>query len=223
MIRANIDDKKFMRDMNNLVGYTRGFLEGVESSKGEILNKVGADVVERLKQFVDANARVNPAALNHMYEWSATGSPAARLFDIDYLSDGLGLSFVATYRQSNTVAEGSKTPFYDKARVMEEGIPVTIRPKRKVLAFKDEDGEDVFTPNAVVVNNPGGSETTGSFEDAIENFFASYFTQSYLQSSQIFDYLKNPFPYANEMQRGLRGGASYGRAVGKRWASGGMS
>lgn len=223
MIRATIDDKQFMRDMNNLVGYTRGFLEGVESSKGEILNKVGIDVVERLKQFVDANARVNPAALNHMYEWSATGSPAARLFDIDYISDGLGLSFVATYRQSTSVAEGSKTPFYDKARVMEEGIPVTIRPKRKVLAFKGENGEDVFTPNAVVVNNPGGSETTGSFEDTIENFFASYFTQSYLQSSQIFNYLENPFPYANEMQRGLRGGASYGRAVGKRWASGGMS
>jgi hypothetical protein len=221
-MKVVFDDSKLIKDMNNLVLYTQGFIEGTELAKPAILNKLGKDVIETLKNFVDSNARVNPSALHHVYEWSMTGTPAGRLFDIDYLVTGNGLSFSSTFRQSSTIQKGSSTPFYDKARIMEEGIPVTIRPKGRVLAFEDG-GEQVFTSSPVTVSNPGGIETNGSFEQVVNSFFNNYFTQSYINSSGIFDYLKNPFPYASNLQRGMRAGKSYGKMVGIKWASGGAA
>lgn len=221
-MKITFDDKQFYKDMNRFVEYTQGFLDGVEKAKPNILDKLGKEVLERIKEFVDANARVNPQALHHMYEWSMTGTPQGRLFDLGYLVSGSGLSFNYTFRQSTTASEGSSVPFYDKARIMEQGIPVVIRPRKKVLAFEDN-GEQVFTSKPVVVQSPGGEETTGAFEQTLETFFNSYFTQAYINSSQIFDYLKNPFPYANSLQRGMRGGRSYGRSVGYGWASGGAA
>lgn len=221
-MKVVFDDKQLMKDMNSLVQYTEGFLQGAELAKPAIMERLGKDVIETLKNYIDSSARVNPSALNHIYEWSMTGSPVGRLFDINYLVTGSGLSFSSTFRQSTSIQDGSTTPFYDKARIMEEGIPVTIRPKGKVLSFNDA-GEQVFTSKPVVVTNPGGQETTGAFEEIINSFFNNYFTQAYIQSSGILDYLKNPFPYATSMQRGLRGGKSYGKTVGYKWASGGAA
>lgn len=221
-MKVTFDDKQFLKEMNKFVEYTQGFLEGVENAKPQILDNLAKDVIERIKEFVDANARVNPRALHHIYEWSMTGTPQGRLFDLGYFVSGAGISFNYTFRQSTTASEGSTTPFYDKARIMEMGVPVTIRPKKKVLAFEDN-GEQVFTSKPVVVRSPGGDETTGAFEQTLETFFNSYFTQAYLNSSQIFDYLKNPFPYAQNVQRGVRGGRSYGRSIGYKWASGGAA
>lgn len=217
---VSFDTSKLVDDINKLTKYTEGFLSGVEQAKPKILSNLGKDIIERMKQFIDASARVNPSALHHVYEWSMTGTPQGRLFDLDYIVSGTGLSFNSTFRQSVSISEGSTTPFYEKAKIMEEGIPVTIRPKGKVLAFSDN-GDQVFTRKPVVVDNPGGEETTGAFEKALNTFFQSYFTQAYLSSSEIFDYLKNPFPYSQSLQRGLRGGRSYGKMVGYRWASGG--
>ena len=36
------------------------------------------------QKLIDANARINPATLHHVYEWTKTGSPNARLFDIKF-------------------------------------------------------------------------------------------------------------------------------------------
>jgi hypothetical protein len=221
-MKVTFDDRKLMKDMESLVSYSQGFLEGTELAKPAILNKLGKDVIQTLRNFVDSNARVNPSALQHVYEWSMTGTPAGRLFDINYLVTGNGLSFNSTFRQSSTIQKGSSTPFYDKARIMEEGIPVIIKPKGRVLAFVD-DGEQVFTSKPVVVSNPGGAEARGSFEQVINSFFESYFTQSYIASSGIFDYLKNPFPYATNLQRGMRAGKAYGKMIGLKWASGGAA
>jgi len=221
-MRVTFDDRKLMKDMERLVSYSQGFLEGTELAKPAILNKLGKDVIQTLRNFVDSNARVNPSALQHVYEWSMTGTPAGRLFDINYLVTGNGLSFNSTFRQSSTIQKGSSTPFYDKARIMEEGIPVIIKPKGRVLAFVD-DGEQVFTSKPVLVSNPGGAEARGSFEQVINSFFESYFTQSYIASSGIFDYLKNPFPYAANLQRGMRAGKAYGKTIGLKWASGGAA
>jgi hypothetical protein len=108
-------------------------------------------------------------------------------------------------------------PFYDKARVMENGIPVVIKPRNSnVLAF-EENGEIVFTKNAVVVENPGGQATQGAFEKTFDSFFRSYFSQSFLRSSGILDYLKRPMAYKNNFGAGARGGKSVGVSTGYRW------
>lgn len=216
MLKINATD--FNKDMNNLIKYTEGFIEGALRGKPVAMAKIGAGVVEALKQFIDANARVNPEALHHVYEWYQAGSPEARLFDITYIPTGMGLSIEATFRQS-TVVKSGETPFYDKARIMEQGIPVTIRPKRaNVLAF-DVDGEQVFTRGPITVSQPGGPEVMGSFEQVFDLFINQYFTQAFLASSGILDHLSNPSDYKTHLRKGMQVGKAAGITAGYRWMS----
>jgi hypothetical protein len=152
-----------------------------------------------------------------MYEWNRTGSPDARLFDINYIVRASGISFVPAFRQSNSVKQGSKVPFYDKATIMENGTAVTIKPKSsQVLAF-EENGEMVFTKKTVNVSNPGGQGVEGSFEKTFDRFFQVYFTQAFLYSSGVADYIRNPVAFKRNLKSGKSGGRSVGKKVGYNW------
>jgi hypothetical protein len=216
-MRAIINDKKFMRDMNNVIEYSLGFLSGVQNGKAQFLNNVGKKTIEVLKQYIDTMARVDQQLLHHMYEWNRTGSPDARLFDINYIVRASGISFVPAFRQSNSVKQGSKVPFYDKATIMENGTAVTIKPKSsQVLAF-EENGEMVFTKKTVNVSNPGGQGVEGSFEKTFDRFFQVYFTQAFLYSSGVADYIRNPVAFKRNLKSGKSGGRSVGKKVGYNW------
>lgn len=215
MIAIKVKNKKFKRDMNNLMGYSVGFLEGAKRGQGVFLKGFGATVVEALKRYIDSNARVSPQLLHHVYEWNRTGSPEARLFDINYVVNGVGLSINSKFRQSSSIKQGSRVPFYDKARIMEEGIAVTIQPRNRVLAF-EIDGEDVFTSQPVRVENPGGN-VKDQYEKTFDNFFSLYFTQAFLSSTGILAYLENPVDFSKNFSKGKMGGYSTGLAVGKQW------
>lgn len=219
MIKVTADMSKFMKETNNILEYSIGFFEGIQQAQAAFLNGLGKTAVEALKEFIDSNARVTPEALHHVYEWHETGSPAARLFDIDYKVTNGGLSFNSTFRQSSSVKAGSRTPFYDKARIMEDGIPVTIVPIRsKVLAF-EENGETIFTKGPVVVSDPGGAAVQGAYEKTLNSFFNNYFSQSFLRASGILDYLKNPQAFRINMSSGKRSGKGKGIEVGYSWMS----
>lgn len=215
MISIKVNNKKFIRDTKNLMGYSIGFVTGVQRGQGVFLKGLGVTVIEALKQYIDSNARVAPQMLHHIYEWNQVGSPEARLFDLRYTVTGVGLSFDSKFRQSRSIKDGSRVPFYDKARIMEEGIPVTITPKNKVLAFT-VDGEDVFTSSPVRVQNPGGN-VEGEYERVFDSFFNLYFKQSFLASTGILAYLENPIDFAKNFSKGKRGGYSLGLAVGSQW------
>jgi hypothetical protein len=216
-MRAIINDKKFMRDMNNVIEYSLGFLSGVQNGKAQFLNNVGKKTIEVLKQYIDTMARVDQQLLHHMYEWNRTGSPDARLFDINYIVRASGISFVPAFRQSNSIKQGSKVPFYDKATIMENGTAVTIKPKSsQVLAF-EENGEMVFTKKPVNVSNPGGQGVEGSFEKTFDRFFQVYFTQAFLYSSGVADYIRNPVAFKRNLKSGKSGGRSVGKKVGYNW------
>jgi len=170
-----------------------------------------------MNEFVDSNARANEAVLHHVYEWSQAGSPSSRLFDLEYTTSGGGLTFRSTFRQSVSVQSGSSTPFYDKARIMEQGIPVRIRPvKAEALAFQDN-GQQVFTKSPVTVTNPGGQSVAGGFQQTIDSFFNSYWKQSFLQASGIADILRNPIQFKQNLPRAKAGGRAVGYDVGYRW------
>jgi hypothetical protein len=217
-MKPNFDTKKFMKDMNNIMDYSSGFLEGVSAGKRQFLDNLGKQTIEAMKEFVDSMARVDKEMLHHVYEWNQTGSPNSRLFDIDYTVSNLGLSLKSTFSQSVSIQNGSNTPFYDKARIMEYGIPVTIRPKAaKVLSFTDENGERVFTPNTVVVAKPGGDSVQGSFERSLDVFMSQYFTQSFLNASGIIDKLKDTSIYKKNLSSGAKMGRSRGKEIGYRW------
>ena len=211
-----LSDKSFNKAMNNIVEYSMGFLDGVKYGKRVFLSNLGKDTIEVIKDYIDTNARVNPELMHHVYEWSLTGSPSGRLFDIDYTVSNLGLSFKSTFKQSQSIKSGSNVPFYDKARIMEQGVPVTIRPKRaEALAFT-VDGENVFSRGPIQVLNPGGN-TQGQYEKVFDSFFTKYFTQAFLKASGIMDRLQDPKAYKDNIRSGVAGGRSKGVDVGYRW------
>jgi len=213
------NSKKFKKEMNNIMRYSVGFLDGVQKGKTPFLRSLGVDAVEIMKQFVDSNARVNPAMLHHIYEWNRTGSPAARLYDINFTVSNIGLSFKSSFRQSESIQDGSKTPFYDKARIIENGLSVVIKPKTsEVLAF-EEDGEMVFTKKAIKVANPGGVEAQGGFEQTMDLFFNKYFSQSFLRTSGVAQYLENPVVYKKNLRAGKARGRSKGISTGYTWVA----
>ena len=155
--------------------------------------------------------------MHHVYEWYQTGSPSARLFDIDCNVTGGGISFYGKFNQSQSIKNGSKTPFYDKAEVMENGIPVRIIPvAAKALVFED-DGETVFTKKEVVVPNPGGDGVRGSFLRVFDQFFNQYFSQAFILSSGVLQDLKSISDFADNLNRGKRFGRSAGIESGRKW------
>jgi hypothetical protein len=215
IIRTNTQN--FDKQMNNIVQYAFGFLDGVNKGKKIFLQNLGAGTIEALAAYVDVSARGNPSALHHVYEWYQTGSPSARLFDINYTVSNLGLSINSTFRQSRTVKEDSNVPFYNKAKIMEDGVPVTITPKRSsVLAFT-QGGETIFTKKSITVRNPGGDLVQGSFEKVIDEFMLRYFKQSFLRSSGIYDYIKKPTTFKKNIKSGSRLGKSKGIDTGFKW------
>jgi hypothetical protein len=208
--------KSFEKQLDNIIKYSSGFLDGVQKGKTSFLKALGQATITSMAQYVDAQARSNPSALHHIYEWNRVGSPSARLFDLHYTISNLGLSIGGTFSQSRTVKDDSNVPFYDKAKIMEKGIPVTITPKKRVLAF-EVGGRTVFTPNSVTVNNPGGNEVQGSFENTVDEFIRFYFKQSFLRASGIYDYIKKPVLYKKEFKSGSKLGRSKGFQTGFRW------
>jgi len=214
---VRVNTAMFKKEMQNIVNYSIGFLEGIQRGKVIFLKTLGMQTVETMKAYLDASARVNPAILHHVYEWYRVGSPEARLYDIKYTVSGLGLSFNSTFKQSASIKEGSSVPFYNKAFIMENGIPVTIRPVRAEALSFEIDGEQIFTKSEVVVDNPGGVAAEGGFEKTFDSFFNKYFTQAFLRSSGVAQYLENPITYKNNLPAGKRGGRPIGIQTGYRW------
>jgi hypothetical protein len=217
MIGAKFDDAKFFSELSNIVQYAEGYLDGAQLGKTQMLSKIGKTMKEILEEFIDVNARIDPSSLHHVYEWYQSGSPAARLFDIDYSVTKGGLSFGYTFSQSRSIANGSHTPFYDKASIMENGIPVTIKPvSAKVLAF-DNNGETIFTKGPITIDNPGGDNVQGSFAEIFDDFFSKYLTQSYLVDSGFTRHLSTPIDFKNNLAKGKTGGRSVGKQIGYNW------
>jgi hypothetical protein len=203
--------------MNNIIQYSMGFLDGVENGKRVFLKNLGAGTIQAMAAYVDVSAKGNPNALHHVYEWYQTGSPSARLFDIDYTVSNLGLTFNSKFRQSRTLKEDSNVPFYNKASIMENGVPVTITPKKSSVLVFEQGGETIFTKNPVTVRNPGGDYVAGSFERTIDEFILKYFKQSFLRASGIYDYIKKPVLYKKNFKAGSKMGKSKGVDTGFRW------
>lgn len=217
MITVRVNQNKFVSDINNIVQYSLGFIEGVHKGKSVFLNNIGSLTRELLEQFIDANARSNPQMLHHVYEWYRTGSPDARLFNINYTVSNLGLSFYSDFKQSTSVKKGSRVPFYNKANIIESGTPVTIRPVRAQALVFEDDGETIFTRQPVEVANPGGTQAQGGFEKTLNLFFTKYFTQAFLKSSGIKDHFKNPVIYKKNLASGKSRGKSAGISTGYAW------
>jgi hypothetical protein len=214
---ARTNTKQFEKQMTNIVDYAVGFLDGVQKGKTKFLNNLGSGVIETLAAYIDVSARGNPNALHHVYEWYKTGSPEARLFDLQYTVNNRGLSINSNFKQSRTLKEDSNTPFYNKAKIMEEGIPVTITPKRSSVLVFEEGGKTIFTKNSITVRNPGGEYVQGSFENIMDEFMLKYFKQSFIRSSGLYDYISKPTVFKKNIKAGSKVGKSKGIDTGYKW------
>jgi len=215
IVRTNT--ARFSKEMNNIVDYAIGFLDGAQKGKTVFLKNLGVGTIEAMAKYVDVSARGNPAALQHVYEWYQTGSPSSRLFNITYTVSNLGLSINSKFTQSRGIKKESNVPFYNKAKIMEEGIPVVIKPVRSTVLVFDENGQTVFTKNPVTVRNPGGSQAQGSFEKTMDEFILRYFKQSFLRASGIYDYIKRPIIFKKQIKAGAKMGRSKGIDTGFKW------
>ena len=219
MINVKMNNKAFMKEMNNIMEYSVGFVDGMINAKPVFLKQLGMSASELASEFIDANARVSPKTLHHVYEWTKVGSPNARLFDIKFVVNSAGLSFSSSFKQSQTIKQGSNVPFFEKATIMEKGTAVTIEPRQAQALMFDVNGETIYTKGQVVVENPGGN-TKGQFENVFDLFFNKYFTQSFLRSSGLYGYFNNPKVYKINLKRGKRGGRSVGLNTGYNWVAG---
>lgn len=217
-MRVSLNTKSFEKTLNGLVEYSLGYTDGIQAGKKEFLNSLGLLTIEALGRYIDVNARMNRDALHHVYEWYREGSPDARLFNLSYTVSNLGLSVNSTFKQSNSMSRDANKPFYDKARIMEEGISVRIVPTgNKPLVFQSG-GETVFIKKAVTVQDPGGIEVQGSYQKVFDEFMLKYFKQSFLKASGIYDYIKKPTLYKKNLKSGVKSSSrSKGRQTGYRW------
>jgi hypothetical protein len=216
-IKNNVEE--FKKETDNIIDFSLGFFEGVEKGKENFAENLANEIIDSLKNFIDSNARVSPETLHHMYEWHSVGSPDARLFNVEYTTTRNGISLDSIFTQSSSIKEGSNVPFYNKAEIMEKGLAVRIVPTRsEVLAFQDG-GETIFTKSGVTVINPGGQETTGSYEQIFNQFFSSYFSQSFLLSSGVMASISDLSDFSANFYRSTRSGRSAGVKVGYRFMS----
>lgn len=218
MLKIVMDSRQFQKEINNIMNYSTGFLEGVQRGKTELYMSLAPKISEMASQFIDANAKMSPELLHHIYEWEKIGSPAARLFDIDYAISGIGITFTSSLKQSSSIKQGSNVPFYNKATIMEQGVGVTIKPKKANVLRFEVDGQEVYTSREVRVENPGG-QTQGQFDKVINNFFGVYFRQSFLRSSGLLQYFNSPKVYKKNISAAKRGGRSLGIKTGYQWVA----
>lgn len=209
--------KNFESQLNNIVNYSFGFLDGVQKGKKIFLKNLGVGTIQAMAAYVDISARGNPNALHHVYEWYQTGSPSARLFDLDYTVSNNGLTVNSRFRQSRTLKEDSNEPFYNKASIMENKVAVTITPKKSSVLVFEEGGNTIFTKGSVTVRSPGGEYVAGSFERTIDEFMLRYFKQSFLRASGLYDYIKKPTLYKQNLKSGSKLGKQKGIETGFKW------
>ena len=153
-------------------------------------------------KYLDSTARLDPDSLQHVYEWDQAGVSGARLFKIEAFTGRQSIRFVTEFQQSTSVAPTSNEPFVDKASVMEAGTMVTISPKDGgVLAFEGDDGEMVFTPNEVQVDDPGGPQAKGGFAAATRDFFYNYLDKGLLR--QLIKEMETPIEFSQGWNKGM--------------------
>jgi hypothetical protein len=130
-------------------------------------------------EYIDAQARVKPKSLHHVYEWNKVGVKSARLFKLNKL-ESRDLSFQISYNflpSKSFAKSGSKRRhvFVNKASVMEAGMPLKIAPRFAERLVFDTHGYTVFMPKgaSVTVKRPGGVSVKNSFKMTHMRFFTT--------------------------------------------------
>lgn len=215
LFRVNINNRDLNKKLNNVVRYSNGFVDGVEINKIILMNRLGEYVVDVLGKYIDAQARGNPGALHHVYEWGATGNSGARLFKMNAAATKNIIAITGSFLPSSSVSDTATEPFTDKANIMENKIGITIEPRNSDVLVFEADGQTVFSMNSVYIANPGGDGVAGSFGRVVEEFFGVYFTRMLLKP--FLDELSTAEQFVQYFAQGSRSGYPVGVKAGQRY------
>lgn len=139
-------------------------------------------------------ARSNKKAFHHVYEWGGTGKESDRLFRIIKKSMSGGNASVYykfnNSKKNSPVARVLTIPgktgkrvtttgiFKNKANVMESGKPVSFVTS-KTIAIPSGSGISFIPPGKTInIKNPGGMETTGSFDRHFKTWWSANFPRA---------------------------------------------
>jgi len=148
-------------------------------------------------QYMDAQARIKPRSLHHVYEWKKVGNSNARLFKLN-LIDTPGISFKIDFdfKPSTSMVPAKKSRrrhvFSGKASVMEAGMPLTIAPRAAERLVFESDTGTVFMPKgaSVTVKRPGGPGVKNQFKLYYSRWFSGNLVNDSIKRSgfqQIFN------------------------------------
>jgi len=180
---------------------------GVKELQSPVIREALADAVFTLsaKAFVKAmnlQAKAFPKQYHHVYEWNKTGLESGRLFFLFRENSSNGVLVVkpgfiksrtkvpvapellVPGKTGKTVA--SRSVFYDKAKVMENGDPVIYRTSKNIPL--PDNGVLRFVAAGTIIKNynPGGREVKGSFEKFFKTWYSTK-VQSIISSSGIIE------------------------------------
>jgi hypothetical protein len=159
----------------------------------KLFKKTIFDQIEKdFGDYIDAQARVKPKSLHHVYEWNKTGQKDFRLFkvnkiDLDGLSFRVGYDFKLSKTSVPSSNKKNKYIFANKAAVMEAGMPIIIRPKSAERLVFEMNGETVFMPKgtSVTVKSPGGRASSHQFQLSYGRYFGGNLVNNSIKSSNV--------------------------------------
>jgi hypothetical protein len=222
MISAKFDSKDFVKKITNVVQYSKGFSDEAKKNESRLSHGVAELSIDVFYDYLDGLARTHPGMLHHVYEWGEAGNPFDRLVELTTNFSGKTVEVSADFLQSYSISDNSTESFYNKAQVMEEGIPVVINEVNAKALFFMIDGQEFFRVGPIFIANPGGDATRGSFVRVFNEFYEQYFEDVYLQSIRFYDKLRNPKEYSRYIKAASRGQNAYnlGKNAALSWIEG---
>ena len=220
MYSIKFDSKEAKKMLDNIVAYSEGFIKETKAKETTIVKNLADTSIEAFYDYLDGLARTNPGMLHHVYEWGSIGDPGSRLVELKKeLSSARGATITAEFLTSSSIPEGGSEPFYDKVEIMEEGIPVTIQATEAQAMFFQIDGQEFFRTGPIVVENPGGEATRGSFLKNFEEFYNVYFDQVYLRAIRFYEHFEKPDGFVPGFNRAAKSSNAegIGRTTALRW------
>ncbi len=216
MISSKINSKKAMKVLSNLVQYSDGFIKEAKAQEATVTKRLAKTSVNGFYEYLDQLARVNPGMLHHVYEWGRVGDSNSRLFDLKIKISKNNAMITSDFLPSEIPSDTSNEPFYNKATIMEEGIPVVIQEVEAQALFFEIDGVEYFRTGPIIIENPGGPEVRGSFVQQFEEFYNTYLDDVYLKAIRFYQY----FMDAKEYERNFNGAMNSSNAyqVGRKTA-----
>jgi hypothetical protein len=208
MITARIKGDNVIKMLKNSVQYSSAFASELKKNQDILNRKVGQESIDAFYDYLDGLARSHPGMLHHVYEWGNVGNPTERLFELTMTSNRTSAVISSNFLQSRVPSPTSTEPFYDKAQIMEDGQTVTINQVEADVLFFEIDGEEFFRSGPIVIANPGGEATRGSFLQAFDEFYGSYFTEVHLKAIRFYQYFANPRAFETYFSSATKGGAS---------------